>query len=110
MATLIASSKISVLDVRPNNFSRNNHFLKNSRHIPLLYLEEMVAQLPKKTPILITDWAMKQSTIAAKFLITKGYEVEGVLKGGIERWKQENRPVAQKEPRSFAGTGNRDFK
>ena len=109
VAKLLKSSNVSILDVRPHNFSRNNSFLENSRHIPLLYLEEQVRKLPKETPTLVTDWAMKQSPIAAKFLISGGYNVIGVLKGGIERWKKEDRPVIQKKPQS-GGTGSPDIR
>ncbi len=109
VAELIKSSDISILDVRPHNFSRNNHFLENSLHIPLLNLEEKVRKLPKGKPILITDWAMKQSPIAAKFLITGGYNVVGVLKGGIERWIAEDRPAIRREPRP-GGTGSPDIR
>lgn len=110
VAKLIEKPDIVILDVRPANFSRNNSFLANTVHIPLINIEKMAAELPKDRPILLTDWAMKQSLVAAKFLSEQKYTVIGVLKGGIERWKHENRPVVQKKPRSPVSSANRDFK
>ena len=101
---------VLILDVRPQNFSRNNYFLKDTTHIPLLFLEEKAHILPKDKDILITDWAMKQSLVAAKFLISQDFQVLGVLKGGIERWKQEGRPAIQMKPTPSNKGANRDFK
>lgn len=84
---------IYVLDVRPLDFSHETAFIRESIHCPLVYLSDRFGEIPKQRRILITDWAMKQSPSAAKFLIDKGYDVMGVLKGGIERWKAENLPV-----------------
>ncbi len=109
VAELLESPEILILDVRPIYFSRNNYFLEKSVHIPMLNLEEMAVNLPKDKTIIITDWAMKQSPIAAKFLISKGYRIMGVLKGGIERWTRENRPTSQKGTRSPAEIINSAF-
>lgn len=38
---------------------------------------------------------MKQSTIAAKYLTIKGYDVIGILKGGTARWQSEGFPLIQ---------------
>lgn len=65
---------------------------------PLVYLADRYTEIPKDRKIVITDWAMKQSSVASKFLTVKGYTIVGVLKGGIERWKSENLPVEEREP------------
>jgi len=86
-------NNLYIVDVRPQNFKRDSSFIKGSIHCPLLDLEDRYQSFPKDKKILITDWAMKQSPLAAKFLILKGYDVLGVLKGGIERWKYDKCPV-----------------
>jgi rhodanese-related sulfurtransferase len=88
---------IFVLDVRPEDFERDSSFLKGSVHCPLVHLHDRYSSLPRDRQIIITDWAMKQSPSAAKFLIDKGYKVSGILKGGLERWKEEGMPVEERK-------------
>lgn len=88
-----------ILDVRPLSFEeKNESFIEKSVLIPLVFLENRYKEIPKNRQLLITDMAMKQSPVAAKFLITKGYSVLGILKGGIERWEIEKMPVSKREP------------
>ena len=85
-----------ILDVRPLDYQRSASLLKGSTLCPLVYFFDRYKELPADRKIIITDWAMKQSPIAAKFLIAKGYKVVGVLKGGIERWVKEGFPVEER--------------
>ncbi|MFZ5763973.1 MAG: rhodanese-like domain-containing protein [Thermodesulfobacteriota bacterium] len=71
------------------------NYIKNVRHCPLVFLEENYHLIPKDRKILVTDWIMKQSTIAAKYLTIKGYNVIGILKGGTARWQSEGFPLIQ---------------
>jgi len=87
-----------ILDVRPMIFERDTSFIAESRHCPLVFLADKYQEIPKDRDILITDWAMKQSISAAKFLILKGFPVKGVLKGGMERWKEIKYPVEDRTP------------
>ena len=91
-----------VLDVRPLNFRRDTSFVAGAHHCPLVHLDRFFTSIPKDRKILITDWAMKQSPVAAKFLIQKGYLIEGVLKGGMERWKAEFFPYESRDPDNSA--------
>jgi rhodanese-related sulfurtransferase len=91
--SLMKKKNIFILDVRPKDFKRDSSFIVGSIHCPLLDLTERFHEFPKDKEIIITDWAMRQSTLAAKYLINEGYNVIGVLKGGIERWKHDNFPV-----------------
>ncbi len=100
---MLATEDIYVLDVRPLNFKKNTSFIKGSHLLPLLFLEDRYKEIPKGRPIVLTDWAMKQSPVAAKFLTTKGYNVLGVLRGGLERWEADHLPVEQREPTMEAG-------
>ncbi|MBT4836497.1 MAG: hypothetical protein HON94_04035 [Methylococcales bacterium] len=82
-----------MLDVRPIKWNIEPAYIENSVFIPLLHLHEKFQSIPKTRKILIADGFMKQSSAAAKFLTYKGYDVLGVLKGGIVRWKKEGYPV-----------------
>ena len=86
-----------ILDIRPLEFARNPAFLPGAVHCPLVYLEQYYREIPRNCKLLLTDWAMISATNAAKFLIAGGYTVLGVLKGGIERWTSENRPVEMRK-------------
>lgn len=98
LARLMKEKDFYFLDVRPLDFKLNSAFIKGSFLCPLVFLADRYQEIPKKKPIIVTDWAMKQSTIAAKYLSMKGYPIFGVLKGGIERWEQEKLPVEQRKP------------
>lgn len=87
-----------ILDVRPLRFERDTSFIKGARHCPLVFLADKYQEIPKDQDIVIADWAMKQSVTAAKFLILKGFPIKGVLKGGMERWKDIDYPVEQRTP------------
>ena len=89
-----------LLDVRPEDFQRDAGFIAGARHCPLVHLGERFPALPANRKIIISDWAMKQSPAAAKFLTRKGYTVAGVLLGGMERWQAELLPVEQRTPGS----------
>ena len=92
-AVMAASKRYFLLDVRPLEFASTNAFIKNSTHCPLVYLARYYEEIPKECEILLIDWAMISANSAAKYLISKGYTVRGILKGGIERWLDEGRPV-----------------
>jgi rhodanese-related sulfurtransferase len=94
---LMKNNDVFILDVRPKDFKRDSSFIVGSLHCPLLDLTERYHEFPKDKEIIITDWAMRQSTLAAKYLINEGFNVIGVLKGGIERWKHDNFPVENRE-------------
>lgn len=96
LMALLKAQNPYVLDVRPLDYERDNNFIEGSEHCPLVHLSARYTQLPRDRPIVVTDWAMKQSPMAAKFLLSKGYRVVGVLKGGIERWEADKLPVVCK--------------
>lgn len=98
--TIQQDRSIAILDTRPLEFEADTAFFKDAMHIPLIFLEERYREIPKEKKIVLTDWAMKQSPMAAKFLIKKGYLVHGVLKGGLERFKQEIQDQALLEVRT----------
>ncbi len=87
----------TILDVRPLFWQGANVALKNSIFIPLVELNEKCITLDKDKPIIIVDGYMKQSPNAARFLISKGYQILGILKGGIVRWTKESYPTVTVE-------------
>jgi len=95
-----------LLDVRPLDFRTNSSFIKGSVHCPLVYLADRYTEIPQNRQIVIADYAMKQSPVAAKFLTIKGYPVVGVLKGGLERWNSEGLPTEQRVPTQKIGSLN----
>jgi len=101
---LIRNENFSILDVRILNKNGNGSFIKGSVSCPLVFLADRYHEIPKAQPIVITDWAMKQSPVAAKFLISKGYSVAGVLKGGTERWESDKLPVEARNPSEMTGS------
>lgn len=96
--TLLQEGNYYVLDVRPLDFDRDASFIHGAHLCPLVYLESRYVEIPQDKEIIITDWAMRQSPSAAKFLMDKGYSVQGVLRGGMERWKLENLPFEDRMP------------
>lgn len=94
---LLNEKDFYILDVRPRDFIKNASFIEGSYFCPLVHLSKWYIKIPKDKPIIITDWAMRQSVIAAKFLIDNEYQIYGVLKGGIERWKEENLAVEERD-------------
>ncbi len=98
LALILEKETPYILDVRPLDYQWNTSFLEGSVLCPLVFFFDRYREIPTDRNIVITDWAMKQSPIAAKFLITKGYSVLGVLKGGIERWVKEGYPVEERAP------------
>ncbi|MBI5556685.1 MAG: rhodanese-like domain-containing protein [Deltaproteobacteria bacterium] len=96
-ALLEQDSSIYVLDVRPIDCGRENIFIKGSIICPMDYLADWHHNIPKDAKIVVSDWTNKKSILAAKFLISKGYNVLCVLKGGIVRWRDEKLPFTHVE-------------
>ena len=96
MSKALSDSTIYVLDVRPLDFALDNSFIRGSVHCALVHLAERWSEVPRDRKVIITDWAMKQSPSAAKYLIEKGFNVIGILKGGMERWNSEGLPSEER--------------
>ncbi len=88
-----------ILDVRPIAYDsdRENIFIKDAHICPMVYLTDWLHRIPKDKKIVITDWTNKKAILAAKFLTKKGFDVFGILKGGIVRWRDEKLPLEHKE-------------
>lgn len=85
-----------ILDVRPKDFGLNQSYIEGAKHIPLVDLMIRINEIPRNRQVIVVDWAMKQSPIAAIYLTKNNYQVLGVLKGGMERWLIEQLPVEER--------------
>jgi len=94
---LIQAKKAFVLDVRPFFWKGTLGYIKGSVNIPLLELDKFVTILPKNQPIIISDSFMKQSVSAAKYLTSRGFNITGVLRGGINLWEKANFEVTSRD-------------
>ncbi len=97
MELITKNKEILIIDVRPATFSKWPNFLVGSRNLPLLNITDRNAELPKDQPIILTDWTMRQSPLAAKYLLAHGFNILGVMKGGLVRWEAEGYPVETRE-------------
>ena len=89
-----------LLDVRPQDYSKGPDFIKGAYHCPLLDLTERIHELPKDKKILINDWKMQQSPLAAKYLMAHNFDVIGVIRGGMTRWLSEKLPFETRSIKS----------
>lgn len=99
IAELIEQQKVIILDVTPDWWRADHQVeIEVSLNMPLGNLQETYKKIPLDKPLIIVDCLMRQSPSAARFLISKGYSVSGVLKGGITRWEREGFPVIKRSP------------
>lgn len=94
---IIEKQQAFILDVRPFWWHGTKNYIAQSLNLPLLELDKHLDALPKDRPIILTDGFMKQSVSAAKYLIYKGFDVAGVMRGGMSRWEKSGMPVVKKE-------------
>jgi rhodanese-related sulfurtransferase len=98
LVRLMETENIYLLDVRPDDDRiSETEYIQGGVHIPLIRLAEHFSEIPKNRKIVITDRFMTQSPLAAKMLIKADYDVSGVLKGGLSRWKAEELPTVNRE-------------
>lgn len=98
LVRLMERETIYLLDVRPEDDRiSETEYIQESDHIALIRLAEHLPDLPRDRKIVITDRYMTQSPLAAKILIKAGYNVSGVLKGGLNRWNAEQLPTVKSE-------------
>lgn len=86
---------VFLLDVRPDKYKGLTVFIPGSVHGSLFDLEDRYRSIPQDRKVIVTDAYMKQSPIAAKFLILKGYQIAGVLKGGVMHWQKSGYDVVE---------------
>ena len=96
LVKLLKKEKPFIIDVRPNVWKTIYPYIEDAKRIQLYDLHRKYQDIPKTSNVVLIDVKMKQSVTAAKFLISKGYNVLGVLKGGVVRWTEEGMPTIPK--------------
>lgn len=91
----IAAPGVQVLDVRTTEEYRSGH-IQNSLHADWLdkkQFKERTAYMDKDKPVYIYCLTGARSAAAAQWLRTNGFQRVLELQGGINVWKQNNKPV-----------------
>lgn len=83
-----------VVDVRGDELYNQMRLpYKNVINVPFAYLDENMDKIPKDRKILVACHAGKQSLQAGPYLKGKGYDVIGVIEGGMMAWQKAGKPV-----------------
>jgi hydroxyacylglutathione hydrolase len=85
IADSISDTELVVLDVRGLSEWEGGH-LPGGRHIPLGYLTDHLAEIPRDRPVVVHCQAGARSAIAVSLLRANGIDRVANLQGGIERW------------------------
>ena len=83
---------VTLVDVRNTN-EWNEARIDGARHIPLGYLAERIAEIPKTRPIVVQCAAGARSSIGASILQANGVENVINLTGGIGDWIRNGYPT-----------------
>ena len=91
-AARIARGEVEVLDVRGQTEWESGH-VADAQHIPLGYLGDRRAELPRGKPIVVHCEAGARSAIAASLLQAAGVPNVINMTGGFEAWRGARLPV-----------------
>ena len=95
LAARVAAQDVSVIDVRNATEWAEGH-VPTARHIPLGYLTDRVAEIPRDKPVIVLCRTGARSAIAASVLQRLGVANVMNLVGGYSAWRGEGLPVAGK--------------
>jgi hydroxyacylglutathione hydrolase len=88
------SARVSILDVRTLAEWREGH-MPWARHIPLGFLPDQLATIPRDRPVVVHCQAGSRAAIAASILLARGFPKVSVYSGGFAEWTAANKPVAK---------------
>jgi hydroxyacylglutathione hydrolase len=89
----LAHQGVTLLDVRNENEWQGGH-IEGARHIPLGYLTDRLADVPRTRPIVVQCAAGARSSIGASLLRAHGVEPPVInLVGGIGEWRKAGLPT-----------------
>lgn len=91
---LQAESKPTVLDVRSELERDNVGFIEGSVNIPLMHLEERIAEVPTDRPLVVHCAGGYRSVIACSVLQKSGIECTDMV-GGFKAWVASKQPVVE---------------
>lgn len=85
---------VTLIDVRSANEWAAGH-IAGARHIPLGYLADRAADIPKTAPVVLQCQSGGRSSIAASVLERLGFTDVSNLSGGIMAWAAAGLPVTE---------------
>ncbi|MBX7119116.1 MAG: MBL fold metallo-hydrolase [Gemmatimonadaceae bacterium] len=94
LAPLLARGAVTVLDVR-NRTEWDAGHLPGAHHIPIGYLRERLADVPRDRPIVLQCQGGARSAIAASLVRTLGVPEPIDLVGGFAAWEAAGHPVVR---------------
>lgn len=103
LATAMQSGEVRVLDVRDPAEWSGGH-LPGTPNVPLGYLEERLAEVPRDRPLVVHCQGGGRSAIAASLLESHGLDVVN-LTGGYRAWAGSGRPVERPGEGERCGSG-----
>ena len=92
LAPRVASGEVAVLDVRNRTEFEAGH-LPGAIHIPVGYLPERLAEIPRDKPLVVQCQSGARSAIATSVLQKLGITNAVNLDGGIIAWQRGDHPV-----------------
>ncbi|HWP31085.1 MAG TPA: rhodanese-like domain-containing protein [Fimbriimonadales bacterium] len=90
------SKEVEILDVRGASEYRMGH-IPGARHVPLGYLAEHVAEIPKDKPLVVHCSGGARSSIGISVLRKLGFKNTINLTGGFMEYEAEGLPVEREE-------------
>ncbi len=94
-AKLDAKADVVVVDIRDEDDVRSGT-IAGSKIIDLEVLDARYAELPKAKQIVLVDLHGKQTQVAGRFLVSKGYKDVARLDGGfVGGWVKAGLPIAR---------------
>jgi hydroxyacylglutathione hydrolase len=92
LAASLAHRGVTLIDVRNATEWQSGH-IAGARHIPLGYLLDRVADVPRDKPVVLQCLTGGRSAIGASLLRARGYETVVNLTGGISEWIAQGYPT-----------------
>ena len=96
LAPRIAKGEVTVIDVR-NRTEYDAGHLPGSLHIPVGYLEERLAEIPREKPIVVQCQSGARSAIATSVLQRLGVQNAANLTGGFLAWQAAGHDVIHED-------------
>ncbi len=96
LAPRVAAGEVTILDVRNRAEFEAGH-LPGALHIPVGYLEERLAELPRDKPIVLHCQGGGRSAIAASVLQKLGVTNATDLRGGYGAWVKAGNPTEREK-------------
>jgi hydroxyacylglutathione hydrolase len=96
LAPRVAQGEVTVIDVR-NRTEYDAGHLPGSLHIPVGYLEERLAEIPREKPIVVQCQSGARSAIATSVLQRLGIANASNLTGGFLAWQDAGLDVVRED-------------